>query len=561
MRNLYLLHILLFYVRFQKRGLLVLFLSAVSALLELISIIIASFALSYLLNGEEMIARFDDYTILNQVSTLVSTNFSTYSACLVAILIILLSSAFTTFYTFMSTQYAQEIARKISTKGLRHYLQSNQIIKSESDLISQYSEQMVRVVHQVLIPAGDIVGRGISVFFISSMLLLIAFQESFLLIGTLGIVFVCLFAVTRRIMHQNGTVLNSTMEGRMAFLKEAIEGKKELFSYDAADIMLDGFHSNLEKFGYAETKNRIFSILPKFTIETIVLVIIIVTAFLSFSQTTELVSVEVISFLGVGALRILPGLQQVFFRVSQINGAKPAYANLQKLNSSKANIDIPEGSRSILINKNKIKCVKINIKTDSGVSLLKDAKLSLHKGAIVSITGPSGVGKSSLLECLIGLGSGSYQCIDMTNSELSGNIAYMPQKPCIFQGSLWDNITLFGTFSLTAEEFNEIIEACGLEQLHDLHKHSGNQISQGGKNLSGGQQQRIGFARALVSDKPVLFMDECTSALDLATERKMLDYLAENIEERFVFLVAHRSSVLERSDTIYEINNTKILRK
>lgn len=190
--------------------------------------------------------------------------------------------------------------------------------------------------------------------------------------------------------------------------------------------------------------------------------------------------------------------------------------------------------------------------------LLEHFSMHVDKGESVAITGPSGCGKTTLSKLLLGLYpieageirlcGRSYR--DMSNAEIRRQIAYVPQEPYLFGGSIRENI-LVGRTDATEEE---IEQAARLAYAHDfivrLENGYDTEVGERGNRLSGGQRQRIAIARAILKDAPLIMLDEATSALDNESEQLVNQALKGLHGQRTLLMIAHRPSTIALADRI-----------
>jgi ABC-type multidrug transport system fused ATPase/permease subunit len=137
-------------------------------------------------------------------------------------------------------------------------------------------------------------------------------------------------------------------------------------------------------------------------------------------------------------------------------------------------------------------------------------------------------------------------------------IAYVPQTPILFPGTIMDNI-LLGRLDATYEE---VIQAAMAANAHDfimqLPKGYDTMVGEQGRSLSGGQKQRICIARALLANTPILILDEPTSALDHESERSITDTIRSLSRQKTIFIISHRLSTIIDADKIIVLNNGTI---
>ncbi len=198
--------------------------------------------------------------------------------------------------------------------------------------------------------------------------------------------------------------------------------------------------------------------------------------------------------------------------------------------------------------------------------IIKDADFSLPKGSVCAIMGESGKGKSTLFRLLLGLYAPEGDLFITLNdgtmpldASLRGLFAYVPQGALVLSGTIRENITLLSGDVSDEELIRATKQAVIYDYISSLPDGFDTVIGEHGLGLSEGQLQRIAIARALLTNSPVLLLDECTSALDIETERRLLSNLkAEN--ERTVILITHRTAVLDICDTVLTVEDGKIKR-
>lgn len=190
--------------------------------------------------------------------------------------------------------------------------------------------------------------------------------------------------------------------------------------------------------------------------------------------------------------------------------------------------------------------------------VLEDFSLEVKKGEFIAITGASGSGKTTLSKLLLGLypldrGTIRVNGLDIREcglSELRRQIAYVPQEPYLFNGSIMDNIRM-GRPQASEQEIIEAAEGAnahgfitGFTEGYDT------KVGERGNNLSGGQRQRIAIARAILKDSPIILMDEATSALDNESEQLVNDALKNLQGKKTILMIAHRPSTVRLADRV-----------
>ncbi|WP_439875791.1 thiol reductant ABC exporter subunit CydD [Bacillus mycoides] len=233
----------------------------------------------------------------------------------------------------------------------------------------------------------------------------------------------------------------------------------------------------------------------------------------------------------------------------------------KEIEKKDSNVDIVWNSSSSL----KLQDVKVN-NDESEKAILEGIDFTWQGNGAIGIIGESGAGKSTLIDVLAGFlnPSGGNMIVNgveidaSTREDWQKNIAYIPQQPYIFPLSLKDNICFYEANTLD-EEVERVINEVGLRSLvaslpHGMYE----RIGEGGRMLSGGQEQRVAMARALLSKKPIVLLDEPTAHLDIETEFEIKQSMLRLFEGKLVFLATHRLHWMKQMDYILILNKGEI---
>jgi subfamily B ATP-binding cassette protein MsbA len=199
--------------------------------------------------------------------------------------------------------------------------------------------------------------------------------------------------------------------------------------------------------------------------------------------------------------------------------------------------------------------------------VLKEINLTVEKGKTVALVGPSGGGKSTLMDLIprfhdpitgnIQIDGHDYR--DLTVESIRSQMGIVNQESFLFNDTIFNNIA-FGKPDATAEE---VITAAKIANAHEfiLNTADGYQSTVGdrGNKLSGGQKQRISIARAILSNPPIMLLDEATSALDTESEKLVQDALNNLMQNRTSIVIAHRLSTIQQADLIVVIDKGQIV--
>ena len=336
----------------------------------------------------------------------------------------------------------------------------------------------------------------------------------------------------------------------------------------------------IEKFRYATFRSSILmraqafiSKIPKPIVETIAVGGIMLIAVLMVLQGRGIATIiPVLTLFGMATVRLMPALQQITGALTRLRYnivvIDPLYNDIYEL---------AEYRKKFLADRKKHEPVKLEqtIQADnicyhypgSDEWALDGVSFTIKKGQSVAFTGPSGAGKTTIVDVLLGLLEPVEGNILLDGKDIQDhlsawqrNIGYIPQFIYLSDETLRSNIA-FGIPEDKIED-EKIWEALRLANLDEfvqkLPLGLDTIIGERGVRLSGGQRQRVGIARSLYHDPQVLVMDEATSALDNTTEKQIIKAIEQLRGDRTIITIAHRLTTVMNCDVIYYMRDGKI---
>ena len=206
---------------------------------------------------------------------------------------------------------------------------------------------------------------------------------------------------------------------------------------------------------------------------------------------------------------------------------------------------------------------------DDRVPALHDIDFEVEPAQMVALLGAAGSGKTSLAHLVprfYEVTEGrvlidGHDIRDVTLASLRGNVGIVLQESFAFASTIRDNIG----YGLDDPELDDIVAASKVAQLHDfvdgLPDGYDTWVGERGITLSGGQRQRLGIARTLLTDPPILILDDSTSSVDVGTEYRLQQALSRVIEGRTTFVIAHRLSTVRRADLVLVLEGVRIVER
>jgi ABC-type bacteriocin/lantibiotic exporter with double-glycine peptidase domain len=338
----------------------------------------------------------------------------------------------------------------------------------------------------------------------------------------------------------------------------------------------DKFKKNTQLSSNTHLFSQVASEVPKPVVELLVLglLVFIVYIFFYYFNFDKKGILSMLGLYAIAIFRILPSSNRIFNCINMIK----FYNSCTNLLLHEFKI-LNETTESSLVNiqskeftfTKQITLEKINFKYEFSKKItLDDINLEIKKNEIIGISGESGSGKSTLLNiiCLLLRPSSGKIFVDNTPVEniyrsYQLKIGYVPQKIYLIDDTFIQNI-IFGVDKIYYDYnlFREVIIKSDLEKvLENLPLKEDTIIGERGSKFSGGQQQRMGIARALYKRPEILILDEATSSLDERSENEILHTINNLKNKLTIIIVAHKKSVLDFCDTIYEIKDGKLNQK
>jgi ATP-binding cassette subfamily B protein len=304
-------------------------------------------------------------------------------------------------------------------------------------------------------------------------------------------------------------------------------------------------------------------------------------------------TVQIISSIAVGLIAYYGGLQTqvgsmtiggiqafvsyVTFMLWPIQEMARVYAELQHAIASAERVfsmidsvpevrNLPEAYQPTSLNGD-IVFDRVGFYYEEDKPVLKDFSLEVRAGESIALVGPTGGGKSTIVNLVsrfyepregrIMIGGTDY--IQFTLEGIQSRIGIVLQTPHLFSGSIRENIR-YGRLNASDEQIEAAAEIAGAHQfIKELDKGYDEEVGEGGILLSVGQKQLVSLARAVLSDPDVFIMDEATSSVDTLTEHLIQEGLEKILVGRTSFIIAHRLSTIKRADRILVIENGRII--
>lgn len=255
--------------------------------------------------------------------------------------------------------------------------------------------------------------------------------------------------------------------------------------------------------------------------------------------------------------------------VTELQNALASAARVFELIDEAPQVPDKKEAKKLTEVKGEVSLKKVSFSYNPEISLIENLNLEVYPGQRVAIVGPTGCGKSTLINLLMrfyDVSGGSIQVEkvdirDITRKSLRENYGMVLQETWLRSGTIWENIS-YGKPDATKEE---IIQAAKQAHAHSFIERMADgydtMISEDGGNLSQGQKQLLCIARVMLCLPPMLILDEATSSIDTRTEIKIQKAFEKMMTGRTSFIVAHRLSTIKEADVILVMRDGKIIEK
>lgn len=391
-----------------------------------------------------------------------------------------------------------------------------------------------------------------------------------LLLLCIGLFFMISKKVSSRLGRQNERYNAKLFQ----WINQSLGGIKELKILQREEYFIDSYKTNYKKLIWGARVNELISALPKYIVETVAMVglVFAIIIKLLFGHGALETFIPQIAVFAVAAFRLLPSVGRVNAYINSIMYNKASldmiYDDLKEIDSEPVQEAEWQGEKeNWIFNKGVIVEHVTYHYPDSDVEVLHDISMEIPKGKTVALIGPSGAGKTTLADIILGLLSPTSGVVRMDQHNIYENLrswreklGYIPQTIYLSDDTIRNNIA-FGIYQEQIDD-NAIWKALEKAQLKEfvqgLENGLDTYVGDRGVRLSGGQRQRIGIARALYHDPEILVLDEATSALDSSTEQAVMESIESLQGLKTMIIIAHRLTTIKNADLVYEVSGGNV---
>lgn len=447
------------------------------------------------------------------------------------------------------------------------------ISRNSSEVVSGVTRKVDGVVSGVLLQVLLLLGGLVVFTAILVALLFINWLMAMISAVLFGGSYVFITIVTRRGLRRNSKLIAREQSRVVRTLQEGLAGIR--------DVLLNGnqsYYENLYRSAdiplrNAQGSNAFLARYPRYTMESVGMILVAVLAFVFTNGSGDPgAGLPVLAALALGGQRMLPALQQTYGAWSTILGTQAVLDDTIALLDQPMPKVVAETSPSTLPFAQDIRFDDVGFGYEGSTAvILSGMNLVISRGARLGVIGPTGSGKSTMIDVLMGLlpptsGELRVDGVVVNGSNVRAwqqNIAHVPQAIYLADASFAENIALgVPGANIDMTRVRRAAEQARIATfIEEDSQGYDRQVGENGARLSGGQRQRIGIARALYRRATLLVFDEATSALDSATEQSVMEAVFDLDPDLTVVMIAHRLSTLSRCTMIVELDKGQVRRQ
>ena len=492
----------------------------------------------------------------------------------IAVLVLLMSSlalkALTNYAQVRFTHFCEHNISKRLIEGYLNQSYSWYLSRNTSNLgkniLSEVAIVTNGMMHLMLLIAQCVVAFALCILLLS---------VDPVLAGTLAITLLISYGsiirLFKKLLMRMGRESADANQLRYRVVNEAFGAVKEVKFLGIENIYIEKFSRPSETYARHQSIAHVVGQMPKFALEAIAFggMILVVLYLMSTKGGLES-SLPIITLYAFAAYRLMPAIQQIYSSLTQLSFITPSLDSLYKdlvglkIAQNKDKVGVIEFSKLITLSE-----IEYSYPNSSQLTI-NSVNMEIPVYSSIGIVGPSGGGKSTIVNILLGLIQPQNGEIIVDGTAIDSEnircwrdmIGYVPQQIYLSDDTIAENIA-FGVDPKNIDQ-EALINASKVANLHDfivndLPEKYNTCVGERGVRLSGGQRQRIGLARAMYRNPQILILDEATSALDNLTEKLVMDAVNRLHNKITVIIVAHRLTTVQECDQIYFIDKGKFV--
>lgn len=452
------------------------------------------------------------------------------------------------------------------------------LYNSTSELSKNLLHSISRLTDTIIIQLFDFFAKSASILAILLVLVAVNPLPAIGMMICLGIIYFVIFNSIKNLLKKINLHLKQSASETFKVVEEAFNTIKEVKLYQKESVFLKSFELPIRQEKHYMALSLGLAPLPRYILEIFafgsVLLLVLYLLIINHNLSGLL---PILGFFIVALYRIMPLTQNVFSNLSMVLTNSYAIEEiLQEYQRLKIKENAADLESIFAVSENKIFSLKdielnsISFKYPSAdKTAVKNLNLKIKAGSVIGFVGPSGAGKTTIIDIILGLlhpDAGSLiingECIDtiIKRRYWQGMLGYVPQSIILTNNNIAQNIA-FGVLpaDIDMQKVEKAAQFAKLDTFIDsLPDGYSTFVGDRGIRLSGGQRQRIGIARALYNEPSVLIFDEATNALDGLTEMEIMQSIHSLSRKKTIIIIAHRLQTIRACDRVFYIDHGQV---
>lgn len=376
-----------------------------------------------------------------------------------------------------------------------------------------------------------------------------------------------LMLLLRRFIAMNraaGQATTEVMKSLVARLTEAVPGIKPIKAMAREEHLLPLLEDEAEEYNRAQRQRVLAAESMNSIREPLLVAVIAIGLYTALTWGTQSISaILVMVVLSYRLMQTAGHIQSAY--QDMVNGESALWSIKRYIDEAEAVREVSTGTRRPPALEKGIRLENVTFRYGDA-PVLSDVSVTFPAGKFVAVVGPSGAGKTTLVDLALGLlrpvdGTVFVDDVPLPDIEMTAwrsMIGYVPQEVLLFHGSVFHNVTL-GDHSVERTHVEEVLKAAGAwDFVMKLENGLDEVVGERGSKLSGGQRQRIAIARALLGNPKLLVLDEGTAALDPETEAEISESIARLSGDVTVIAISHQMAMSAGADIVYRVSDGKV---
>ena len=442
---------------------------------------------------------------------------------------------------------------------------------NSSVIISNITNKTNAIIGNVIMP---FIVLSSSFFLISSILFFLLYLSPKIAIFAFLYFFIIYFFIGRFLkkkLNNNSVIMAISSDKIVSHIQESTSNFRDIYLYNLQTTIINSFNNVENDYRRSQSSNAFLSSFPRYMVESFgIIFLIMMSVYFYFSENQQLdKAMPLIAGFAFGSQKLIPIFQQIYISWSNYNGSKRIFQDVFYFLNKKSLKEDPNLYLKDFKFSKKITLQNISFGFNNENSLFENISVEIKKGQRICIRGESGIGKSTLVDILIGFikPTKGKVLFDGTSSKnispsyIKSLISNVPQNIFISNNSIIQNIaTGVNIKDVDLSKVKRLIKQVSLDKwISNLPMGLETILSENGKNLSGGQKQRIGIARSLYKDPQIIIFDEATSSLDTKTEKIIVDTINNISTDITIIFITHDTNFLPNYDRSFKLINKKII--